>query len=126
MIQSLTWVNILLSLVDFTYNFRIFTLFCQLFWRRYCSKCVDKNVPFATLQSEIDADRPVEVAFYQRRKEKGHLVIIRGWYITEVEKFVHVNDPKDSNGASRIVVYSDLLDDYEEGKWMYTWLEIQG
>ena len=29
MIQSLTWVNILLSLVLFTYNFRIFTLFKQ-------------------------------------------------------------------------------------------------
>ena len=82
-------------------------------------------MPFSTLQSEIDADRPVEVAFYQRQKEKGHLVIVRGWYITEAEKFVHVNDPKDSKGDSRIVAYSELLDDYEEGKWMHTWLDIQ-
>ena len=98
----------------------------KLYSRKHIhSKYVDKNVPFSTLQSEIDADRPVEVAFYQRRKQKGHLVIIRGWYITEAEKFVHVNDPKDSDGASRIVAYSELLDAYEEGKWMHTWLEIQ-
>lgn len=93
--------------------------------RNIQSQFVDKNVSFSTLQSEIDADRPVEAAFYQRRKEKGHLVIIRGWYITEAENFVHVNDPKDSDGASRIVAYSELLDAYEEGKWMHTWLEIQ-
>ena len=89
------------------------------------SQFVDENVPFSTLQSEIDADRPVEVVFYQRQKKQGHLVIVRGWHIAETEEFVHVNDPKDSNGASRIVAYSELLDAYGEGKWMYTWLEIR-
>lgn len=98
----------------------------KLYARRHIhSQFVDENVSFSTLQAEIDAGRPVEIVFYQRRKTRGHLVIVRGWHITETEKFLHVNDPKDSNGASRIVAYSELMDAYEDGRWMYTWLEIR-
>ena len=93
--------------------------------RNIQSQFVDENVPFATLQSEIDAARPVEIVFYQRREQRGHLVIVRGWHTIEAEEFVHVNDPKDSTGASGIVAYSELLDAYGEGKWFYTWLDIQ-
>ena len=89
------------------------------------SQFVDKNVPFSTLQSEIDADRPVEIVFYQRKEQRGHLVIVRGWHTIEAEEFVHVNDPKDSTSASRIVAYSELLDAYGEGKWFYTWVRIR-
>lgn len=78
------------------------------------SQFVDKYVSFSTLQSEIDADRPVEIVFYQRKEQRGHLVIVRGWHTIEAEEFVHVNDPKDSTGASRIAAYSELLDAYGE------------
>lgn len=96
----------------------------------YLSKCiqskfVERTVSFRKLQSEINADRPVEVVFFQKNKNRGHLVIVRGWHIVTKEKYVHVNDPKDSNGASRIVAYSELQDAYGEGKWFYTWIEIQ-
>ena len=77
------------------------------------------------MQSEINADRPVEIVFYQKSKKRGHLIIVRGWRITGTEKFVHVNDPKDSDGASRIVTYSELLHAYKEGKWTDTWIEIR-
>lgn len=93
--------------------------------RNIYSKFVDENVAFSTLQAEIDAGRPVEIVFYEKRKTRGHLVIVSGWSITEMEEFVYINDPKDSNGSSRIVAYSELLDAYEEGKWFYTWVEIR-
>lgn len=89
------------------------------------SQFVDRNVSFSALQSEIEADRPVEIVFYPRKKGQGHLVVVRGWRVTETEEFLYVNDPKDSNGASRIVAYSELLEAYEDGKWMYTWLGIR-
>lgn len=89
------------------------------------SKFLSETVPFSKLQSEINADRPVEVVFYQKRKKRGHLIILHGWRITGTEKFVHVNDPKDSDGASRIVTYSELLHAYKEGKWTDTWIEIR-
>ncbi len=93
----------------------------------YSSKCihsefVGKNVAFSKLQSELDADRPIEVFFSWKNKETGHLVIIRGWRIVDTEEFVHVNDPKDK--ASRIVAYSELLNAYGEGAWTCTWTEI--
>ena len=89
------------------------------------SRFLGETVPFSKLQSEINADRPVEVVFYQKSKKRGHLIIVRGWRITGTEKFVHVNDPKDSDGASRIVTYSELLHAYKEGKWTDTWIEIR-
>ena len=94
--------------------------------RNIQSQFVDENVSFSTLQSEIDADRPIEIVFYQRKEKRGHLVIVRGWHTTDAEEFVHVNDPKDnSNDVARIVAYSELLEAYGEGKWMSTWIKIQ-
>ena len=98
----------------------------------YSRKCihsefVDKNVPFSKLQSELDADRPIEVFLSWKNKKTGHLVIIRGWRIDDKEEFVHVNDPKDSeSGASRIMTYSELLNNYDgEGAWICTWTGIR-
>ena len=97
----------------------------------YSSKCiysklVKKTVPFSKLQSEIDADRPVEVAYFWRdKKETGHLVIVRGWSVDGKGEFVHVNDPGDNPGEDRIVAYSELLAAYGRGNWTWTWIEIR-
>ena len=95
--------------------------------RNIQSQLVDENVSFSTLQSEIDADRPVEILFQYKQKEKrGHLVIVRGWYTIETEEYVHVNDPKDDDAdLPRMVAYSELLNAYGEGKWTSTWIKIQ-
>lgn len=91
------------------------------------SKFVEDAVPFSQLQSEIDADRPVEVVYFWRDWEKpGHSVIVRGWRIEDKEEFVHVNDPADSpTTMSGLVAYSELLTPYRAGDWSYTWIEIQ-
>lgn len=95
--------------------------------RNIQSQFVDENVPFSTLQSEIDADRPVEILFqYKKKQKRGHLVIVRGWYTTKAEEYVRVNDPKDDNDdLPRMVAYSELLNAYGEGKWTSTWIKIQ-
>ena len=91
------------------------------------SKFVENAVTFSKLQSEIDADRPVEVVYFWRDWEKpGHSVIVRGWRIEDKEEFVHVNDPADTpTTMSGLVAYSELLTPYGEGDWSYTWIKIQ-
>jgi hypothetical protein len=90
------------------------------------SKLVEGVVPFSKLQSEIDADRPVEVAYsWNDRRETGHLVIVRGWRIDGKEEFVYVNDPGDSPSEERIVAYPELLAAYGKGNWVCTWIEIR-
>ena len=91
------------------------------------SEFVDKAISFSKLQSEIDADRPVEVAYFWKDLGKpGHSVIVRGWRIDGQEEFVHVNDPADSpTSMSEIVAYAELLAPYGEGEWTYTWIEIR-
>ena len=100
----------------------------NLYLRKHIhSKFVEDAVPFSELQSEIDADRPVEVVYFWRDWEKpGHSVIVRGWRIEDKEEFVYVNDPADSpTTMSGLVAYSELLTPYGEGDWSYTWIEIQ-
>ena len=91
------------------------------------NKLVDKAVPFSKLQSEIDANRPVEVVYFWRDwEEPGHSVIVHGWRTDGKGEFVHVNDPADSpTTMSGIVAYSELLVPYGKGDWTYTWIEIR-
>ena len=91
------------------------------------NKLVDRAVPFSKLQSEIDANRPVEVVYFWRDwGEPGHSVIVHGWYADGNDEFVHVNDPADSpTTMSGIVAYSELLVPYGKGDWTYTWIEIR-
>ena len=90
------------------------------------SKFIKGIVPFSKLQSEINADRPIEVAYsWGDRGETGHLVIVRGWRIDGKNEFVYVNDPDDSLGENRIVTYSELRAAYGKGAWIYTWIEIR-
>ena len=101
-------------------------------WAAYCRKdhtliFPKPAVPFSKLQSEIDADRPIEVVYFWRDWEKpGHSIIVRGWRIDGEAEFVHVNDPADSSTPmSGIIAYSELLAPYGEGDWTYTWIEIR-
>lgn len=95
--------------------------------KRIRSEFVDKAISFSKLQSEIDADRPVEVAYFWRDWGKpGHLVIVRGWRIDGQEEFVYVNDPADSpTTMSGIAAYAELLVPYGQGDWTYTWIKIR-
>ena len=90
------------------------------------SKFVGNVVSFSKLQSEIEADRPVEVAhFWGDNGKTGHLVIIRGWCVDGKEEFVYINDPGDSPGEDRIITYYELLTPYGQGNWTWTWVEIR-
>ena len=82
---------------------------------------IEGTVPFADLQAEIDAGRPVEVAFYWTGGG-GHVVIVRGWDTNETGPFVRVNDP---HYGSVGVYYDDLLTAYGLGQWVHTWTGIQ-
>lgn len=79
------------------------------------------TVTFATLQSEINADRPVEVA-YAWSGGGGHAAIVRGWDRNSTGPFLRVNDPAYGSGG---VYYSDLLTAYGQGTWFYTWTGIR-
>ena len=69
---------------------------------------MNRTVSFSTLQSEINAGRPVEVA-YQWRGGGGHVAIICGWDTNSTGPFVRVNDPAYGSGG---VYYSELLNAY--------------
>ena len=85
------------------------------------STFIERTVPFAVLQAEIDADRPVEVAFYWNGGG-AHVAIVRGWGTNETGPFVRVNDPAYGSGG---VYYDDLLTAYGLGRWTLTWTGIQ-
>ena len=91
------------------------------------SKLIEGTLPFSKLQSEIDADRPVEVVYFWKDGEKpGHSVIVHGWHIDDQAEFVHVNDPADSpTSMSGLVAYPELLTPYGKSEWTYTWIEIR-
>ena len=90
------------------------------------SKFIKKNIPFSKLKSEIDANRPIEVAYSWRdRGETGHLAIVRGWCIDGKKEFVYVNDPNDNPGGNRMITYSELLAAYGQGEWTCTWIDIR-
>lgn len=79
------------------------------------------QVPFATLSSEIDASRPVEVAFYWTGGG-GHVAIVRGHGQHEGKPVVQVNDPAYGTG---VTFYESLRTAYGQGQWAVTWTNIR-
>jgi len=79
------------------------------------------SVPFATLQSENNANRPVEVA-YSWNGGGGHVAIVRGWDQNATGPFLLVNDPAYGSGG---VYYSNLLTAYGLGVWDATWTGLR-
>ena len=86
------------------------------------STLIEGDVPFDVLQAEIDAGRPVEVAF-EWTGGGGHVAIVSGWDTDSPDPFVHVNDPA-ADRLSR-VRYKELLAAYGRGRWILTWTGIQ-
>jgi hypothetical protein len=81
---------------------------------------VPGDVPFETLQSEINANRPIEIGFIWN-DGTGHQVLVCGWNIDGTGPYLLVNDPKWGSGA---VYYSNLQAAYGWGSWKWTWQSI--
>lgn len=95
---------------------------CRVYnqWSLNCFNTAS-SVPFATLQSEINAERPTEVG-YAWSGGGGHVAIIRGWDFNATGPLLLVNDPYYGSGG---VYYTDLLTAYGLGTWQWTWTGIR-
>lgn len=95
---------------------------CRVYnqWGIQCSY-TGSSVAFATLQSEVNADRPVEVG-YAWNGGNGHVAVIRGWDVNATGPFLAVNDPAYGSGG---VYYSGLLTAYGLGTWRWTWTGLR-
>ena len=80
----------------------------------------NSNVDFRRLQSEINSDRPVQIAF-SWNGGGGHIAIVVGWGKDTRGGFLLVNDPYYGSGG---VYYSELLDAYGGGVWDATWTNV--
>jgi hypothetical protein len=92
----------------------------SLIQRRY----VANSVPFDVLRSEIEAGRPVEVAFALNGGYIGHVVIVRGWGQDAQGPYLLVNDPARGRGKGT-VHYTDLLTANGSGVWDATWTGLR-
>jgi len=84
-------------------------------------------VSFSTIQSEINANRPIEVGF-SWSSSRGHLAIVRGWEQNTSGDWVRINDPDlwlhQNNGQGKML-YSKLAKPYGIGKWVATWTDLK-
>lgn len=85
------------------------------------SSLVMSTVPFATLDSEVAASRPVEVA-YAWNGGGGHVALVTQTAVVSSRSVVRVNDPAYGSGG---VSYDDLLTAYGMGRWFATWTGIR-
>jgi len=91
-----------------------------LAWNRpHAPQFVNGAVPFGTLQTEINAKRPVEVGFL--KNGTGHQAILYGWDQDSTGPILLVNDPQNGSG---VIYYKNLLAAYVSGAWTYTWLSF--
>lgn len=80
-------------------------------------------ISISALQSEINADRPVEIALAWLGGG-GHLVLVVGWEPGGTEgPLLKINDP--SKGQIISTYYSDLLNAFGFGTWVRTWTELK-
>jgi hypothetical protein len=98
---------------------------CRIYnnWRIHCSSPIDASVPFTTLQDELCANRPVQAGFGQAGAALGHLLLVTGWYISDSEQWVVINDPLAYGTNNRR--YSQLLYDDYYGSWCATWTGLR-
>jgi hypothetical protein len=79
------------------------------------------SVPFAILQNEIDNYRPVQIGV--TRRGGGHVAIIQGWFTTQMEEYLIVNDPAPDVGQGT-VSFKDLETANSLRTWDATWTEL--
>jgi hypothetical protein len=88
-------------------------------WGRKVAYTPDK-VSFDILQSEINANRPVEIGF-QGDDGNGHQVLVCGYNFDSTGPYLLVNDPLWGSGA---VYYDNIVVAYGQGSWQWTWQMI--
>jgi Papain-like cysteine protease AvrRpt2 len=99
-------------------------------WKLYGPVHSAQQVPFATgqipsLESEIRAGRPVEVAWRYSGSHAGHLVLVCGWEQYNQRQFVMIHDPDPKQQQSGLIPvrmdYQDLQTARGSGTWCGTW-----
>jgi len=84
---------------------------------------VSQPIDFPTLTNEIEARRPVEVAY--ERNGGGHLVIVRGYRKDRNNReFVTVNDPWPFFQSGELT-FDDFQADEDGRPWSKTWTGIR-
>ena len=94
-------------------------------WDRYNfdSTYHDDHLPFSTIQSEIDAGRPIEVGFTWSGGG-GHAVLVVGYeQVSPADKRVFVYDPW--HGPVPDLNLDELRAAYGAGTWRWSWYRIQ-
>jgi hypothetical protein len=84
---------------------------------------ISRSVSFRRLRNEIDAGRPIEVAFFWSGGG-GHVAIVRGYREDNQGRFLYVNDPLDQYQVAE-VPFHRLKIAYGLGSWARTWVDIQ-
>jgi hypothetical protein len=93
-------------------------------WRLHSPIYQAQQVPFATgptlsLESEIRAGRPVEVAWRYHGSHAGHLVLVYGWEQNNQSRFTMVHDPEHQGSVK--MDYQDLVTARGFGTWFGMW-----
>ncbi|MFN6572038.1 C39 family peptidase [Dendronalium sp. ChiSLP03b] len=106
------------QLDDFTYLYNKYNITCTL---RTSENSDDSKLTFSDIRKEIDHLRPIQIGYMDSRKN-GHVVIIRGYEISNKEEFVRVNDPSSQKGSG-FLRYKTLshYSDNQDLIWKYTW-----
>ena len=83
------------------------------------------TLPFASIQAEINANRPVEVGVAWDGGGGGHLAIISGWEQDTSGDWVRVNDPDPTISGQVVMLYSGLSKFNGVGDWVATWTNLR-
>ena len=92
-------------------------------WTRYdhISNYVAAEVPFTTARDGIRDQQPIEAGLMWTGVSRGHAVVIVGY--SEVDgEYLIVLDPE---LGLRSVAYRDLVTNFGQGKWRYSWTGIR-
>ena len=84
-------------------------------------------ISFPAIQSEINANQPIEVGF-SWSKGGGHVAIIRGWEQDNKGEWIRINDPSmklHQNYGGGLMLYSKLAKPYGLGNWAATWTDLR-
>jgi len=94
---------------------------CSLYdrWGLRCSY-TEGSVLLATLQFELNHDRPVEIG-YAWNGGGGHVILVTGWFKTSTDVVLVIKDPTTGSGTS---LYKNLLTAQGKGTWQWTWTNL--
>ena len=82
------------------------------------------TLPFASIQAEINANRPIEIGVAWDGGG-GHLAIISGWEQDTGGDWVRINDPDPTKSGQVVMLYSGLSKYNGVGDWVATWTNLK-